>query len=149
MGISITKRFGPYPFAHRQPKHDGHCRLIHGHNWHFDLTFQADRLDKNGFVVDFGQLGDLKCALARDFDHTLVLNADDPCLATLRNDLFPVANIVVVPNCGAEGLAAYIREYANQWLGISNDYAGRGVLCTRVTVFEDEKNSATDEARHE
>jgi len=37
--ITCTKKFGEYPFAHRQPLHDGMCKLVHGHNWTFEVEF--------------------------------------------------------------------------------------------------------------
>lgn len=149
--ITIAKRFANLPFAHRQHRHAGHCRLIHGHNWDFEFEFACSKLDDNGFVVDFGALKWLRAWLEDRFDHTLVLNLDDPHLTYLTHRLNPdfiqdcqgFAKIVVVPNCGAEGLAAWILEKVNlelQRLGIGQD---RGLHVVRVTAFEDEKNSAT------
>ena len=54
--ITCTKRYDNLPFAHRQPNHEGHCSLIHGHNWSFEFEFKASKLDGNGFVIDFGDL---------------------------------------------------------------------------------------------
>lgn len=155
--ITCTKRFSDIPFAHRQPNHEGHCSLIHGHNWAFEFEFAAylpkeDRLaedshdlqtvDKNGFVVDFGNLKWLKEWLNGKFDHALVLNEADPCLRQLREWLCvyqpALAHITVVPNCGAEGLATYVSDYVRSVLSIQGQ-----VRLVRVTVFEDSKNSAT------
>lgn len=152
--ISITKRFANLPFAHRQHLHDGHCRLIHGHNWDFEVELRADSLDENGFVVDFGKLKWMRQWFENNFDHTLVLNEADPALRYLREglcdpagsgpevkELFPFAKIVVVPNCGAEGLAKWVLWELNRRLreviGID-----RNVRIYRVRAFEDEKNSA-------
>jgi len=147
--ISITKQYIDFPFAHRQPKHRGHCALIHGHNWSFSFVFSAKKLDMNGFVLDFGDLAWLRDMLHALFDHTLVLNEDDPWLAYLRESLLlqpaasadtMLANIVTVPNCGAEGLATYLLKQVG--MEISDRYAGR-VTLTSVTVHEDSKNTAT------
>ena len=117
--FTCTKKFSNLPFAHRQPSHPGHCRLIHGHNWAFTFTFGCHELEKGtGFVIDFGDLKWLKTWLETHFDHTLVLNIDDPSLEYLRNALAPssvagmahvdgFARIICVPNCGAEGLALF------------------------------------------
>lgn len=146
--ITCQKKYENLPFAHRQHKHDGHCALIHGHNWSFEFTFAADVLDRNGFVVDFGKLGWLKEWLESQFDHTLVLNEDDPLLGHLQKHLiaFKLANIVVVPNGGAEGLAQWVLEQVN---GSGADAMGpidwveRGIRVIKVTVAEDSKNAAT------
>lgn len=144
---TIRKIFTDLPFAHRQPNHDGHCALIHGHNWSFEFTFAAKSLDKNGFVVDFGDLKWLRAWLEEHFDHTLVLNEDDPQLDYLTTWLTstdghrPVmARIVTVPNCGAEGLARYVAEQVDETIRRMHLDRVR-VQC--VTVYEDSKNSAT------
>lgn len=144
--VTCIKKFSNLPFAHRQPNHSGHCALIHGHNWDFEFEFQAKGLDANGFVIDFGDLKWLRAWLEAQFDHTLVLNTDDPFLRYLLDatdtdgDRPSLANIVTVPNCGAEGLAKYVFEQVNDMLRrLTLDR----VSLRRVTVFEDLKNSAT------
>lgn len=154
--ITIKKRYDNLPFAHRQPKHSGHCALIHGHNWSFEFQFGATELDENGFVVDFGKLKWLRQWLEDNFDHTLVLNEDDPVLDYLTDCLLgsravgaevqytPLAKIVTVPNCGAEGLAMYV--FTQVQLELELRYGGR-VHLVAVTVYEDLKNTATFEAQ--
>lgn len=155
--ITCTKKYINFPFAHRQPNHEGHCRLIHGHNWAFEFVFACEKLDANGFVIDFGSLGWLKELLNDMFDHTLVLNFDDPYLEYLKLSLgdkpevlpgghssnhvkVPFAKIKCVPNCGAEGLADWLAETVdNKLQAITEDR----VFLMKVTVFEDDKNSAT------
>lgn len=143
--VVCRKLYTDLPFAHRQHMHDGHCALIHGHNWSFEFTFGADRLDPNGFVVDFGKLGWLRDFLEELFDHTLVLNADDPHLEGLEEalgggDHSPMfAKIVILPDVSCEGLAKYLFEKVNMQLA---GFA-RGVRVQEVTVYEDQKNSAT------
>lgn len=154
MTVTCEKLFENLPFAHRQHKHDGHCAWIHGHNWSFELTFAADHLDENEFVVDFGKLKFVRKWLEDQFDHTLVLNEDDPHLSYLRTCLVespqtsftgaPIfAKIVIVPNCGAEGLGKFILEKVNALFAYSKIGVDRNLRVQRVRVFEDEKNSAT------
>lgn len=167
---TCSKIFADFPFAHRQHNHDGHCALIHGHNWAFRLTFEADTLeDGTEFVVDFGKLKWIKEWLCQNFDHTLVLNANDPhldylkavlCMSNMaeRQDITapPVnfAKLVVVPNCGAEGLARWILEelnaaFAKESNGVPADWVKRNVRVRAVEVLEDERNSATVTAGHD
>lgn len=146
---TITKRFSDLPFAHRQHTHDGHCRLIHGHNWAFEFEFACDVLTEQKFVVDFGKLKGLRRWLEEHFDHTLVLNEDDPYKDYLisvltQNKASPTfAKVVVVPNGGAEELAAWLFYKVNLLFSDNPEYRERGVRVVRVTVFEDSKNSAT------
>ncbi|QDP54822.1 MAG: putative 6-carboxy-5 6 7 8-tetrahydropterin synthase [Prokaryotic dsDNA virus sp.] len=144
---TITKRYENLPAAHRQPNHDGHCRLIHGHNWAFDITLQCVKLDENGFVVDVGKMKLIRSWLENRFDHTLLLNADDPIrgesqLAVLQQ----LSKVVIVDNCGMEGLARYVLEHVNILIEHAlelEDWKERGVQVVSVTCFEDTKNSAT------
>ena len=150
--FTITKRFVDIPFAHRQPNHEGHCRLIHGHNWTFEITFACNQLDANGFVVDFGKLHGLKATLDLYFDHALVLNHGDYLdfdnAAAMHDAFAGLARITHVPNCGAEGLAKFVCEMAQTCVlapDVDRDEqnSARGLRVVRVTVLEDSKNSAT------
>lgn len=155
MKTKINKLFPEYPFAHRQPAHDGHCALIHGHNWSFDITFEARTLEEGtGFVVDFGKLKTLKAWLADRFDHTLVLNETDPLLGHLQYQLNThrnVSKIVPVPDCSCEGLARYLLDEINSVFFLPGgahsepDWIRRQVRVSAVKVLEDSKNSATAE----
>lgn len=166
MKTTCTKIYSDFPAAHRQHKHDGHCALIHGHNWSFEFVFACAALDANQFVVDFGKLKWLRNWLNKQFDHTLLLNADDPFLEYFTETLQEMrpdctspsslcfADIVIVPNCGAEGLAAWLLEKVNELFTSGEyvteeerlDFLARKVRVVAVTVFEDSKNSATVEA---
>lgn len=43
-------------FAHHIRGHAGACIHVHGHTWKFEVELEADTLDADGFVVDFGEL---------------------------------------------------------------------------------------------
>lgn len=154
--ITCSKIYKDIPFAHRQHNHDGHCSMIHGHNWTFKFTFAARELDENGFVIDFGKLGWLKDWINILFDHKLVLNADDPHIDFLTLALDPhkqphtktqpktFASITRVPNCGAEGIAMYLLQMVDELLERQTKDRNQGrVYCVKVKVSEDSKNSAT------
>jgi 6-pyruvoyltetrahydropterin/6-carboxytetrahydropterin synthase len=136
---TCQKVYTDIPFAHRQHNHDGHCAQIHGHNWSFGFSFSATKLDKNGFVVDFGELGWIKEWLDATFDHRLVLNTDDPALVHFIKYIDEqLASIVLVPNCGAEGLAKFTFDRITAMCLLPE-----GVHLIAVRVEEDSKNSAT------
>lgn len=148
--LTCTKTFDEIPFAHRQPKHDGHCAFIHGHNWKVTVEFLATSLDHNGFVVDFGKLHFVKEYLAK-FDHALVLSANDPLWDSMTLErgqetfwIDPlgtrVARVVQVGNGSCEGLAEMFATDINEL--IERETSGR-VTVARLTVHEDEDNSAT------
>lgn len=140
--ITCTKRYRDIPFAHRQHNHDGHCAWIHGHNWGIEIEFEAKKLDRNGFVIDFGRLKFLKEWMDNNLDHCLLVNADDPLRAYIEDKLADreLAKIRIVPDGSAEGLAQYFHRVFNGM--VLEESLGR-VWVKRVTVYEDEKNSAT------
>lgn len=135
----IEKEFIGYPFAHRQPNHDGHCKLIHGHNWDFIVVIQAEdhQLDENDFVYDFGKFKKLKDWFTEMFDHTCLINESDPLLekfTTMHEE--GMLNLKVVPSASAEGLAKLVFNKIN------NDFDLGLARLVSVTVREDYKNSA-------
>lgn len=140
---TVKKCYRDLPASHRQPNHKGHCSQIHGHNWGFNIYFQCDELDDNGFVIDVGELRFVKDWLETRFDHTLLLNWNDPRLAYYQTVLLPAdARIVVVPNCGMEGLAKFVFESVGTMLIENEELSLRGVRVYKVECLEDSKNSA-------
>lgn len=133
------KIYSDLPFAHRQHKHTGHCSKIHGHSWSFEFEFAATELDHAGFVVDFGALKELKAWINEHFDHTLVMNRDDPLMYALLS-MKGAAYVTVVDSCSSEGIASHIAEYAGHFV---RNLTGFRTWLHRVTVHEDSKNSAT------
>jgi 6-pyruvoyltetrahydropterin/6-carboxytetrahydropterin synthase len=118
--------------------------LIHGHNWSFEITFTAKERDQNGFVIDFGKLKDLKAKFDEAFDHTLLLNRADPMRKEIEEFLtaMKIYNVRVVNDCSCEGVAHMIYLIADTT--INHRTEGR-VRVSRVTVYEDSKNSAAYE----
>ena len=140
----VTKWWRDLPAAHRQPTHDGHCRLVHGHNWAFEVTFSATQLDENGFVIDVGKLGKVTERLKALFDHTLLINGEDPQLEVFKEmDRKGLISLVVVRNCGMEALAELVAYSAQVILEGNKENSDRGVKVVEVTCWEDSKNRAT------
>jgi 6-pyruvoyltetrahydropterin/6-carboxytetrahydropterin synthase len=143
----IRKRFNGYPFAHRQWRHKGHCALVHGHNWDFEIIMESPKLDENGFVYDFGKFKWLKDWLTKQFDHTCLINQDDPQLAMFENlaKLF-LMDLRVVPSCSSEGLAKYVHDFLVDYVKEAQRRNWDGYKDLRVVgviVYEDYKNSAS------
>lgn len=137
--ITCRKIFSDIPFAHRQHLHDGHCALVHGHNWAIALTFACRETDDNGFVVDFGSLDYLKDWIDTHLDHAMVFSEKDPSKATLLAAA-DVWRPYTVPNASCEGLAEHFYEIFNPM--VRENTMGRAWI-TRVDVHEDSRNSAT------
>jgi 6-pyruvoyltetrahydropterin/6-carboxytetrahydropterin synthase len=137
--LTCKKTYTDIPFAHRQHHHDGHCALIHGHNWGISLTFGCKETDENGFVVDFGKLKYLKKWIEANLDHACLLNEDDPLREKIVAGAPEVWKVYVVPNCSSEGLAQHIFDVFDPMV---REQTGNRAFILSVEVVEDSKNSA-------
>jgi 6-pyruvoyltetrahydropterin/6-carboxytetrahydropterin synthase len=137
--LTCQKTYADIPFAHRQHTHDGHCALVHGHNWAITLTFACTRPDENGFVVDFGKLQFLRAWIAEHLDHACVFNYDDPWRERLVAAAPGAWKVYVVDRCSCEGLASHLHGVFDGLVRAQT--AGRAWV-TAVEVSEDAKNSA-------
>lgn len=137
--MTCRKVYADIPFAHRQHMHDGHCALIHGHNWSFALTFGCHARDVSGFVIDFGKLRSIREELETRFDHSCVFAENDPLRETIVQAAPEAFKVHVVPNCSSEGLCEYVFEWVDELVRSHTD--GR-VFLVGVEVTEDQRNSA-------
>ena len=80
MIFQSSKRIGPISTGHRQYKDKGHCSFVHGYGRYVELTFNCAERDEKGWVMDFGDLKDIKKWLEEQWDHRLLLAHDDPLL---------------------------------------------------------------------
>ena len=69
-----TKRFTGFPCTHRQWRAESHCRFVHGYSREFYFEFTATELTKEGWVVDFGGLKEIKNWLDHMFGHTFLVS---------------------------------------------------------------------------
>lgn len=142
--FTCSKTFSGFPCCHRQWRHGGHCRFVHGYSRSFTLWFQAQALDPHGFVVDFSSLGSLRQQLADQFDHTFLVNADDPLLEQWQALHGQGAlDLRVMDNVGMESSAQLVWQWANALL-LQRD-GGRS-CCWKVEARENETNAACYEA---
>ena len=135
-----TKKYSNLPCAHRQWKHDGHCAYIHGYSREYTFFFEADSLDKHGWVVGFGDLKKLKEYLVQMYDHTMLISEDDPELPLFK-ELHEkgICNLRIVPDVSLEGSAKTALMKANEIL--SELTKGRA-RCFKAEARENDKNSA-------
>ena len=133
------KTFDNYPCSHRQWRHEGHCRLIHGYSRSFTITFGCEELNALGFGVDFGDFAELKAWFDHWFDHTLLINADDPERAlfeTLHEK--QIVDLRVMPNVSMECTAEFVYHHVNAWI---QDRTAQRVTVLEVECRENNKNA--------
>lgn len=135
------KTFGDLPCSHRQWRHEGHCAFIHGYSRSYTFRFAAVELDANQFVVDFGSLKALGQWLERWFDHTCLINADDPELELFRElHAKGIVDLRVLPNVSMESSARFVWGFADHLVREATQ--GRA-WCFSVEARENEKNAGT------
>ena len=138
--FTSSKTFSGFPCAHRRWRHEGHCAHIHGYDRTFIIWFAADERTENGFVMDFGALKPVRAWLEAHFDHTLLVDSDDPLLPELRRlEAQGACKLVTFDDVGMEGSAQFVYEWVNPW--VQAQTAGR-VWVASVEVRENQKNSA-------
>jgi 6-pyruvoyltetrahydropterin/6-carboxytetrahydropterin synthase len=137
---TCSKTFSGYPCTHRQWRHAGHCRFVHGYSRSFTFWFQASTLDHCGFVVDFSSLKALESELARQFDHTFLASVDDPLLATWQQLHEQGAlDLRVMANVGMEASAELVWKWANELLQTRE---GGRACCWKTEARENATNAA-------
>ncbi len=138
--FSCSKHFEGYPCCHRQWKHPGHCSFVHGYSRSFTFWFNSKTLDENGFVVDFSRFQDLEKKLKEHFDHTFLVNKDDPYM-NFWTELHSkkALDLRIMENVGMESTAELVWGWANSILHQRD--SGR-TCCSRVKASENNFNSA-------
>jgi 6-pyruvoyltetrahydropterin/6-carboxytetrahydropterin synthase len=150
----VTKTYGHelgLSATFRQHRAKSHCRFIHGYALGFKLVFEADRLDENGWVKDFGGLKPLKARLIETFDHRMLVAEDDPQIVQLMLmdgarashgvDFERVAQITVVEHVGCEAFARMVHGWAEEL--ITPEERARGVRLVEVECREHAGNAAS------
>ncbi|MBT7611068.1 MAG: 6-carboxytetrahydropterin synthase [Bacteriovoracaceae bacterium] len=135
------KNFTGFPCTHRQwSASESHCRFIHGYSRSFNFEFSCSELTKEGWVVDFGGLKEVKKWLDYMFDHTFLSNGDDPYMENfVQMEKDGIIQLRVMPNIGMEGTCSYVYETVNE---IINKTTNGRAWVSMVEVRENEKNSA-------
>ena len=124
----------------RQWRADSHCNLLHGYSLGFRFTFESETLDERNWVYDFGNCKWIKNYLDEMFDHTMLIDEEDPDLDTFKL-LYDegLANLFTFKGVGCEKFAEHVYDYVSS--KVYEDTAGR-VSVYSVECFERDANSA-------
>lgn len=119
-------------YGHRLMDYSGKCRHPHGHNGRVEVELSAEKLDRRGMVMDFGDIKErLQAWIDENLDHQMLLRRDDPLAKILKALKEPY--YLLDDNPTAENIAREIFRVA----------AKKGLPVTRVTLWETEKSFAT------
>src|SRR5882724_9729997 len=130
----------------RQWRADSHCSFLHGYAIGVELEFCCldSEVDKNGWVINFGGLKDVKQWLKELLDHKTLVAADDPEMSTfLGLEAAGLIQLVVLDQgVGCDNLAKYIAQWVEGWLGSNRQELETKAWLQRVKVFEHSGNAA-------
>ena len=143
MQFTSFKRIGPISTGHRQWKDEGHCSFIHGYGRYVEVTFACNERDEKGWVMDFGDLRDVKQWLEDEWDHRLLLAHDDPLIEEfiVLHDKGAL-NLNILPKeygPGIEDSCKYVYDNINPMIKEKTD---KRVWIHKVRVYEHENNWA-------
>ena len=143
MKFKSTKRFGPITTGHRQWRDKGHCSYIHGYGRYVRLTFEATQLDERGWVMDFGDLKDVKSWIESEWDHRTLIAADDPAIPELKTlEEVGGINLNILPEGYLPGIEESCRYLYDKLSPMIQRKTNNRVEITRVEIWETEKNQA-------
>lgn len=133
--MRVTKEV-TFEAAHRLLHHKGLCHNLHGHSYRVACTFEGAKQHDTNMVEDFAVLkGHMNAMFAKDWDHSVLLNSEDPLLPILQEQRMIVHPIGGDPT--AEKMAYAIKTGLNELLETSS------IKCVEVTVWETPTNYAT------
>jgi len=144
MKFQSTKKLGPISVGHRQWRDKGHCAWVHGYGRYIQFTFEGE-LDERQWVMDFGDLRDVKQWLEEQWDHRLLLASDDPHLGQFKNmHALGTMSINVMDvdkgwGPGIEASCKFVHDHVAPMIDKKTD--GR-VKLSKIEIWEHERNSA-------
>lgn len=129
--ITCTRRI-EFDAAHRVMNHESKCKLLHGHRYAVEATFEADALDALGRVVDFGAVKTLLGGwIDQYWDHNTVLHEQDKALGASIANLTHQQIFYLPTNPTAENMADYLlREVCPALLKES------ALRCVKIKLYE-------------
>ena len=143
MKYKSSKRFGPITTGHRQWRDKGHCSYVHGYGRYVRLTFEASELDERGWVMDFGDLRDVKSWIESEWDHRTLIAADDPVIPELKAlEKVGGINLNILPKGYLPGIEESCRYLYDRLNPVIQRKTNNRVEITRVEIWETEKNQA-------
>ena len=114
--ITATRKL-EFDYGRRVLRHESKCKHLHGHRGVIEVTVSAPDLDSIGRVIDFGQIKSILGKWVDDnWDHQVLLHADDPQLLHLTNTEPKPPYVMKSGNPTAENMAREFFEVAKTLL---------------------------------
>jgi len=140
-----TKKLGPISTGHRQWRDTKHCSYVHGYGRYVQFVFGCKSLDDRQWVVDFGDLKDVKKWLEDQWDHRLLIASDDPLLPNFEelHELggcnLNVMDVTQGWGPGIEGSCKFVYDHVNPMVLQKSNYR---CWVAKIEIWEHDLNSA-------
>lgn len=108
--------------GHMLLKHPGRCRYPHGHTRRVEVVLSGERLNENDMVCDFKAIKLALGAFLDRFDHALVVNAEDPLLEVLQEELKERVIVFEGEDPTTEVMARRIYEHLNRQIAAGREF---------------------------
>lgn len=129
--LSCT-RLIKFDAAHRIMLHESKCKMLHGHGYVLEATFDAKNLDSLGRVIDFGVIKEkLGGWINAHWDHATILFDKDAELGAKIAEVTGQKIYFMPANPTAENMAAYLLNNICPAL-----FADTDVMCTKIRLWE-------------
>ena len=118
-----------------------HCSKIHGYELQAKFYFGGSFLDGRNWIIDFGELKEIKEKLNNIFDHTFCVALDDPFLEDFKalHEKGVIDLRLFENGVGIERAAEVCFNVATEYL---KEHYGELRWVDKVEVFEHDRNSA-------
>ena len=125
--------------AHRLVGTDIPCQALHGHFYRVDFTFESDKLNNDGMVIEFDSARQkIQQWFNENWDHNIILHKSDKELGEGISKITGQKIFYLDFNPTAENLGQYLMNVVCPML-----YKGTGAVCTRIHMQETPEYSAT------
>ncbi len=129
--LTCTRKI-EFDAAHRVIGHEHKCRLLHGHRYVLEATFEASALDNVGRVIDFGVIKQVLGAwIDEHWDHNTILNEADRSLGDEISKVTGQKIFYLQNNPTAENMAEYLLNNVCNSL-----FKEEMVRCTKIKLWE-------------
>lgn len=129
--IQCTRRI-EFDAAHRVKEHESKCKYLHGHRYAVEATFEANKLDALGRVIDFGCIKEvLGTWIDNNWDHNTILHASDQALAETINQGTNQQVFLLPENPTAENMAYYLLHTVCPSL-----FTDASIRCIKIKLYE-------------
>jgi 6-pyruvoyltetrahydropterin/6-carboxytetrahydropterin synthase len=129
--ITCTRRI-EFDAGHRVMNHESKCKMLHGHRYAVEATFEVNHLDELGRVIDFGTIKDVLGKWIDDnLDHNVILHEADAELGSNIAVITKQKIYYLKNNPTAENIALHLLNDICPQL-----FASYQAKCAKIRVFE-------------